>query len=189
MGTSVNHASPKTLNWKAAHVGYRNAEVSVQRITSEIWRAATNQPHGDLATLLSAPIVAKLGQLASRAHDALDVSRSSSIEIVRTKSSSLAAEIARRAAVQATASPDRIGAYQRRLFAEATAYLVARDLPGFVGNKRLRDIAESVNFKVEVANHVASIVEDIGAPRSLRPAAWKRHVEHVVSALQGKQRE
>jgi hypothetical protein len=188
VGTSVNQSSPKTLNWKAAHIGYRNPDVPVERVASEIWRAATNQPQGDLAKLLSAPIVARVGQLVTRAESALDASRATAIEIVRTKTSSLATDIARRAAVQAIRSPDRVAAYQQRLFAEATSYLVARDLPGFVGSARVRDITDSLKFKLAVANHVASVVEGIGAPRSLRPNIWKRHVQQVIKALQGKRK-
>jgi hypothetical protein len=188
VGTSVNQRSPRTLGWQAVHATYRNHEIPIARVTSEVWRAATNQERGDLARLLSAPIVAKLGQLAARAHSRLDLSRAAATEIVRTKSSSLASEIARRAAIQCMSSRDRISAYNQRLFAEATSYLVSRDLPGFVGHGRVRTVTESLEFKSAVASHVARLVSEIGQPKSLAPKGWEKHVQHVITALQGKQR-
>lgn len=120
MGTSVNQSSPKTLNWDAVHAGYRSPSVPIARVASEIWRAATNQPHGNLAALLSSPIIARMGQLTAKSKSAVDVSRATALEIVRTKSSSLATSIARRAAIQAFGSRNRIDSYYQRLFAEAT---------------------------------------------------------------------
>lgn len=189
MGTSVNQSSPKTLNWDAVHAGYRNPGIPIARVASEIWRAATNQPHGNLAALLSAPIIAKVGQLTTKSKSPADVSRATAREIVRTKSSSLATSIARRAAIQAFGSRNRKDLYYQRLFAEATSYLMARDFPGFVGSERARNVADSMAFKAAVAEHVASRVKDIGSPQSLTPAAWRRHVSQVISALQGKTRE
>ena len=186
MGTSVNQSSPKTLNWDAVHAGYRNREVPVDRIASEVWRAATNQPVGDLANLLSAPIVAKVGQLAVRAKNVSDLTREATSEIVRTKSSSLAADIARRAAVQCMASRDRTPAYYQRLFAEATSYLVARDFPGFVGSGRVRTIPESLQFRAAVEEHVATVVNRVLGRRALETKSWRRNVREVIRALQGK---
>lgn len=188
MGTSVNQSSPKTLNWDAVHAGYRNPEVPVDRIASEVWRAATNQPLGDLESLLSAPIVARVGQLALRARNVSELTRAAASEIVRTKSSSLGADIARRAAVQCLVSRDRTAAYYQRLFAEATSYLVARDFPGFVGSGRARTVPESLQFRAAVEEHVAAVVNRVRGHRDLETRSWRKNVRDVIKALQGKPR-
>jgi hypothetical protein len=130
--------------------------------------------------------VAKVGQLAARAKNSLELSRAAAIEIVRTKSSSLASDIARRAAIQCMAAPDRVAAYHQRLFAEATSYLISRDFAGFVGSGRVRAVNESLEFKTAVANHVAGVVSEIGKPSSLAARGWEKHVQNVITALQGK---
>lgn len=186
MGTSVNQASPKTLNWQAVHAAFRNPETPVDRIVTEVWRAAANQPQGDLTQLLSAPIVAKLGELAIHAKTSAEVARTSAIEIVRTKAASLAADIARRAAVQSIGSADRATTYREKIFAEATNYLVSRDLPGFLGAGRTKNAAESIEFKTAVNSRASDIARSVTGPKTFSTKSWGRHVQEVVSALQGR---
>jgi hypothetical protein len=186
VGTSVNQKSPKTLSWQAVHATYRNKDIPIARVTSEVWRAATNQDRGDLARLLSAPIVAKVGQLTLKAKTPLELSRTTALEIVRSKSSSLASDIARRAAIQSMSSTNRMSAYNERVFAEATSYLVSRDFPGFVGIGRAQTIAESISFKAAVSKHVTQLVRDAGLPSSFTARNWGKYVRNVVTTLQGK---
>jgi len=186
MGTSVNQRSPKTLSWQAVHAAYRNNEIPIARVTSEVWRAATNQDRGSLERLLAAPIVAKVGQLALKAKDPLELSRATALEIVKSKSSSLASDIARRAAIQSMSSSNRMSAYNERIFAEATSYLVSRDFPGFVGSGRAQTISESISFKAEVAKHVAQLVRDAGLPSSFAARGWGKYVRNIITTLQGK---
>lgn len=188
MGTSVNQSSPKTLNWQAVHASYRNSETPVDRVVTELWRAAANQPQGDLTRLLSAPIIARLGELAMSAKTSAQVARTSAIEIATTKAASLAADIARRAAVQCIGSSDRAAAYRERIFAEATNYLVSRDLPGFVGAGRAKSAVESIQFKAAVTNHVSEVTRSVAAPKTFAAKSWNRHVLEVVAALQGRKR-
>jgi hypothetical protein len=188
MGTSVNQSSPKTLNWQAVHAGYRNPETPVDRVVTEVWRAAANQAQGDLARLLSAPIVAKLGDLARNAANSAEVARTSAQEIVRTKAASLAADIARRAAIQCIGSTDRATAYREKVFTEATNYLVSRDLPGFVGSGRAKNAADSIQFKTAVSNHVSEIARSIKGPKTFSARSWDKHVQAVVTALQGRKK-
>jgi hypothetical protein len=77
MGTSVNQSSPHTLNWKAAQAGYRDPSIPINRVTTEIWRAASNQPAGNLEQLLAHPIIAQIGALVERSSSSLDLSRKS----------------------------------------------------------------------------------------------------------------
>lgn len=92
MGTSVNQRSAPTANWAAAQAGYRS-EIPVERVVQEIWRAATNQPSGDLARLLGEPIVAQVGLTAAEGGTPAQVASATSREIARSKQASLAAEI------------------------------------------------------------------------------------------------
>jgi hypothetical protein len=186
MGTSVNQSSPKTLNWRAVHAAYRNPNTPIERVVTELWRAAANQPQGDLTRLLSAPIVARLGEMATTAKSSAELSRTTAIEIVRNKAASLAADIARRAAIQCVSFPDRAAAYHERLFTEATAYLVSRDLAGFVGTGRARNAADAVQFKGAIGSHVAEITHAIKAPKTFSARGWDSHVQTVITALQGK---
>jgi hypothetical protein len=151
-----------------------------------VWRAAANQPHGDLTQLLSAPIVARLGELARSAKSSAEVARTSAIEIVRTKAASLAADIARRAAIQCIGSSDRAKTYREKVFAEATNYLVSRDLSGFVGAGRAKSAADSIQFKTALSNHVGEVARSVAAPKTFSAKSWDRHVQAVVTALQGR---
>lgn len=183
MGTSVNQSSPRTLGWKAAQAGYRDPRVPISRIATEVWRAALSQPEGDIAQLLSQPIVSRLGALAAQSRSSLDASRNSALEIARGKHSSLAAEIARRACVQAAGATDWPKTFTARLFAEATAYLVSRDLPGFVGLGRVNNVAESMRFKSSLSKYAADVATAVERPRELTERNWSQHVKRVVSRL------
>jgi hypothetical protein len=188
MGTSVNQSSPRTLNWGAAQSGYRDANVPVQRVAAEIWRAAVNQPKGNLADLLAQPIVATLGGLVSQARSAAELARKSSFIIVEAKQASLAADIARRAAMQSVGASNPFKAYSEHLFSEATSYLVARDLPGHVGTGRAKNVAESLDFAGQVARYAASVAAHVELPKEVNAQRWAAHVRTVVDSLRRTER-
>ena len=185
MGTSVNQSSPRTLNWKAAQAGYRDPKVSISRVASEVWRAALNQETGNIEQLLSQRIVARIGALLGETSSRMDLTRMSAIEIARSKHSSLAAEIARRACTQVAGASDWRTAFTARLFAEATSYLVSRDLPGYVGLGRLQNVAESMTFKSNLSQYAAEVATRVERPRQLTEANWAAHVRNVVNHLKG----
>lgn len=184
MGTSVNQPSPKTINWRAAQATYRNADVPVERVLREMWRAATNQAEGNLANLLSQPIIARVRDIALQGGDATQVAMAASREIAESRQSSFAAEIARRAAVQSVTAEDRAQAYSERVFAEASNYLLSRDLPGYVGDiGRNKTVSDSFQFKRAVLEAAANVVRLVGTPPSNTPEAWHDHTTAVVDAL------
>ncbi len=183
MGTSVNQSSPRTLNWSVAQTGYRDAGVPVGRVAAEIWRAAANQPSGNLAALLAQPIVATIGELASQAKSGADLARKSAFVIAESKQASLAADIARRAAIQSVGAASPLKTYSERLFSEATSYLVARDLPGYVGSGRVENVAQSLQFAAQVAQHVVDVARSIDLPRHIDAQSWASHVRNVVDSL------
>jgi hypothetical protein len=185
LGTSVNQSSPRTVNWLAAHATYRDVNIPPHRAMVEVWRAATNQKTGDLAALLSKPIVAELGRLAGEVRSVKELWTRATALIARSEDSSLGSDIARRAAVQCIGATDRVQAYNERVFAEATSYLVSRDLPGFVGSGRARTAEESLQFKLDVMDQAARAARRVAPPSSFGPAAWSRHVARVVAELKG----
>lgn len=183
MGTSVNQSSAKSPNWDAAHAGYR-ADLPVERVVQEIWRAATNQKEGDLANLLAQPIVARLGQIALEGASPVAVATAARREIAQSKEASLAADIAHRAAVQCVSSENRAEAYGERLFAEACNYLLSRDLPGFVGRAhRNQTVADTLAFKTSVLETTAKVVHERGRPDFSTKETWRTYVTGVVDRL------
>src|SRR5207237_8316383 len=117
MGTSVNQGSPRTLNWRAAQLAYADATLSVERAVQEVWRAATNQPSGDLAEGLAERIVGECLAIAMSADSRDAAIADASQRIASSGQASLAAVLAQRAvALSFRAKTDRASAYTRCLF-------------------------------------------------------------------------
>lgn len=183
MGTSVNQSSPRTVNWSAAQAGYRS-EIPIGRVVQEIWRAATNQPEGDLTKLLAQPIVARLGQIAARGQNAVQIATATRNAVAHSKQASLATDIAQRAATQCAASKDRAQAFTERLFAEACNYLLSRDLPGYVGgSNRNQTVADSLEFKTSVLDATVNTVRRVPAADLGSNEGWRSYVQTVTERL------
>lgn len=183
MGTSVNQSSPRTLNWRAAQAGYRDPSVPMERIASEIWRAALHQPTGNIGDMLAQPIVVQIGALVAESRSRVDLARKSAVMVARSKQSSLAVDIARRAAMQVFGSHDTPSAFTARLFAEATSYLVSRDLPGYVGRGRAHNVAESMQLKAQLASYVGGLATEVQRPANLNARSWPTYIREVVDHL------
>jgi len=175
MGTSINQSSPHTLGWSAAQAGYSNDKIPIPRVATEVWRAAVNQEIGNVAQLIAQPIV--------EAKSAADLSHATARLLSQSKQSSLGTEIARRAAIQCLSFPARADAYAERVFAEATAYLVSRDLPGFVGLGRTQTVGDSMEFRSAVMNHVVNLARTVEQPKTFDSKSWATHVRNVVKRL------
>jgi hypothetical protein len=109
--------------------------------------------------------------------------RAASEEIARRRWSSLGTEIAKRALVQSFAQDDRSSAFIRSLLSEATAYLVSRDLPSFVGEgtEHLATITDAARFKALVIDSVQRRLEpDLG-----RYETWERLLRANIRKLGG----
>jgi hypothetical protein len=184
MGTSVNQASPDTLNWRAAQATYQSAAFPIERVLQEIWRAATNQPKGNLASQLAEPIISRMRDLALQGRTPLEVAAAINREVAQSRQASLAVEIARRAALQCVGAQDRAQAYSERIFAEASNYLLSRDLPSYVGpNARNQTVADSAQFKQSVIGAAAQTVREVEMPRSRTAAAWRKYTAAVIDRL------
>src|SRR6266545_3121163 len=100
MGTSINQRSPDTTNWRIVQSAYEDPSVPLPRVLQEIWRAAANQPEGDIIRQLANPNIGSFVSFAISATSPAEVAHVMGRFIAETKSASLAADIARRAVMQ-----------------------------------------------------------------------------------------
>jgi hypothetical protein len=187
MGTSVSHRSPDTHNWRAVAAGYLSEKVPIDRVSQEVWRAATNQPQGNLPLSLAAPIIAQCLRSAMVSSSPQEATRNVSRLIAESGEASLATDIARRAAISSFAEPgNRRMNFVTSLFSDVADYLVARDLPGYVGTgDRIKNISASIAFKENIKRQVESILAVNPAPENIEanPDRWKAYVMSQIRNL------
>jgi len=187
MGTSINQRSPATPNWHAVATAYNSSEISIPRVVQELWRAATNQPTGNLASDLGAPIIAQCLAITLDAPSREEALYSASRMVALSGQASLAADIAQRAVAQSfRPGEDRANAFTQYLFAEAGGYLVSRDLPGYVGvSERLHTVSDAIAFKNGIRQQIIDTVRTVPTPPDIanQPSTWREHVAHVVTRL------
>jgi hypothetical protein len=152
MGTSISQRSPATPSWHAVTAAYNSDVIPIPRIVQELWRAATNQPTGNLAADLGAPIIARCFAIALNAPSREEALFSAGREVALSGQASLAADLAQRAVVLSfRPGEDRASAFVQSLFSEARSYLVSRDLSGYVGmSERLHTVSDAIAFKNEI---------------------------------------
>lgn len=188
MGTSVSQRSPSTPNWRVVEKGYIRDDIPIERITQELWRAAINQPEGNLLRDLSEPIIAQCIQIVERANTRNEALNNIRHEISKSGQVSLATEIAQRAAVQAFLSTeDRTNAFVHSLFSEAGNYLVSRDISGFIGLGRLSSVSDAIAFKKDVKQRISVMVKEVRPPSRdfTNPGVWKEYSGRIVNHLVG----
>jgi hypothetical protein len=190
MGTSINQRSPATPNWHAVTAAYHSDAIPIPRIVQELWRAATNQPTGNLAADLGAPIIARCFAIALNARSREEALSSASREIALSGQASLAADIAQRAVVQSfRPGEERASAFVQSLFSEAGNYLVSRDLPGYVGvSERLHTVSDVIAFKNEIRQQIIDTVRTVPTPAGVarQPSSWQAFVTSIVTRLAGR---
>ncbi len=189
MGTSISQSSPRTPNWHAVATAFTNETIPIERTVQELWRAATNQPIGDLTKDLGAPIVAEclnIAQNATSREQALNEARRT---IALSQQTSLATDIAQRAIVHSFSDvQNRISAFTKSLFSQAGDYLVSRDISGYVGTSdRTRTVSDTFSLKNSIRNEIATKVSNVPIPRdvSASPTNWKSYIQTVVNTLKG----
>lgn len=189
MGTSVSQPSPSTRNWEAAQSTYKSDMFPADRVLQEIWRAATNQDEGNIAVQLSAPIVNRLREIAVQGGTLIEVASAINREIALSRQNSLGVEIARRAALQCLSSENRSQAFNERLFAEASNYLVSRDLSGFVGSEfRNKTVSDSLRFKQSITEAAVNSVSSVTVAQGTTEAQWREYTSAVIQRFREKQR-
>jgi hypothetical protein len=165
--------------------------ITAERVVQEIWRAATNQPSGDLKSDLCAPIIARCLEVTLEAKSPTEAYHNTSKMIALSGPSTLATDMAKKAAVNSFLKPEnrRLG-FAESLFSEAVNYLVARDLSGYVGKgDRVRNVSDAIHFKKSIREQVEAIVSKHAVPGGVERQydRWKDYVESVVFALAGRQ--
>lgn len=186
MGTSTNQPSPSTPSWHAAQAAYHDSRISTERAVQELWRAATHRTEGDLVKALASAVIARCGELAATESSRENAVRDASLLVAFSGEASLASDIAQRALIKAFRSPaDRLAAFSANLFAEASDYLVSRDLPGFVGQSdHIGTPRQAIEFKAAIRDTVLTTVQRIPRPVAGRlEGDWAAYVRRVAAAL------
>jgi hypothetical protein len=185
VGTSKSQPSPRTPNWRAAQLAYARPDVTIDRAVQEIWRAATNQPSGDLTQLLREPAIAECVAIAAEAPNRESAVDAVSRHIASLGKASLGLVMAQRAVAQSYGKADPVAAFTSSLFSEAGNYLVSRDLPGFVGAAgRAKTTSEAMALKAELRERVAERASEIKPPRrGALVDGWSDYVTRVVQHL------
>lgn len=182
MGTSVNQRSPANDNWLLVQDIYQDATIPVEQAIRILWRAASNQNEANLANQLARPEIGTLADFAASGTPA-EVSRNVTNYISHNKVASLAGDIAKRAAMQCAGKENARELFSQRLFAEATSYLVSRDLPGYVGRGgRFPTAADAQRFTRSMMETTSSVVRQaLGAGREA--SGWESFAASVVGTL------
>lgn len=184
MGTSVNQRSPGTDNWRMVQEIYRNPDIPIDQALRTLWRAASNRNEQNLADLLSRPEVGALVRFVTPGTTPAEAMSSLTGYIAREGISSLAADIAKRAVLQSVGKEHAREQFVQRLFSEATAYLVARDIPGYVGSgARFRSLDDARGFSRAMADRAAEAVSRTEAPRDFDAATWPTFVRSVIESI------
>jgi hypothetical protein len=189
MGTSTNQRSPRTPNWKSVEVAYTFPNIPVQRTAQEIWRAATQEPDGGIVSGLRSPVVARCLEIVQNSRSAIETAQKVKRLLALSGQTSLAGEIAQRAAVIAHQSREnRTNAFVKSLFSEASNYLVSRDLPGFVGTAdKVRTVQTATALKTSIVREVSTNVSSVPKPsgKLTSPRNWQKFVNTVIDHLSG----
>jgi hypothetical protein len=190
LGTSVSQRSPKNnVNWSAAITTYTSEKATVVRTVEEVWKAIKYQQDSSFVKDLGSPIILKCLQIALKEILPEQVSTEVSRTVALSGKSSIAADIAKRAAVFSNRNPqDRINSFVQYLFSKASDYLVSRDLSGYVGSiTRIRNISASIEYKNTLEHEVRRVVNGYPLPKGLEENAeiWNTYVDAITLTLAG----
>ena len=188
MGTSVSQGSPSTPNWQAAQATYYGREIPVERTVEELWRAADSQVDENLARDLEAPIMAECLRITLASSTRTEAVRNVTRAVASSDQSSLAAEIARRAAARSfSESGSSAVAFAKAVFADAGDYLASRDLPGFVGiSEKVSRVSDLMALKASIRERITEVVEDVELPEGANVVeGWSDYAARIVDNLKG----
>jgi len=183
MGTSVNQRSPRTDNWELVQGAYGDPRSTPAEILSTVWRAASNPREQNLAALLAEHSIATLCDQVASADPPGVAAAKLRDHLAESKTATLATDIAVRATIQSLGSDDLRAVYVRRLFAEATAYLVERDLPAFLGSSERFGTVGAVQSLVSDLTGIASeAAAGVDLPSS-DAVSWRGFVGAVLTRI------
>jgi hypothetical protein len=108
--------------------------------------------------------------------------------VASSDQSSLAAEIARRAAARSfSESGSSAVAFAKAVFADAGDYLASRDLPGFVGiSEKVSRVSDLMALKASIRERITEVVEDVELPEGANVVeGWSDYAARIVDNLKG----
>jgi hypothetical protein len=188
VGTSVSQSSPSTPNWQAAQAAFYSPEIPLDRTIQELWRAADSQIDENLARDLQAPIIAECLRITLASSTRTEAVRNVARMVASSNESSLATEVARRAAARSFSGVgSSAAAFAKAVFADAGDYLTSRDLPGFVGiSEKIPKVSDLIALKASIRERIAEVVEDIELPEEANVVeGWSDYAGRVVDTLKG----
>lgn len=184
MGTSISQPSRKSTSWAAVQATYRSNTFPVERVIQEVWRAAQIEADQSWLEMLSAPIVGDCLAITIHSESPAQAVNAVSRAAAGAKQASLAVEIVKRAVAESVLANDRAQLFSQIVFAEATNYLVSRDLPGFVGERwRNRTVGEMVEFKASIQQHVRAKVSEVDITETAATVGWADYVAETIRHL------
>jgi hypothetical protein len=184
MGTSSNHGSPKTPNWKAVSFEYKYSDISYKRIVSDVWAAAENQPK-PLSDFMKNDVIFRCQEVIRRSENIHQAYQNVENELLSSKQNSIIAEFAKRAIPVAFKSKEHTQEWRSVFFSEVTNYLVSRDLPGYVGKQyRNKTIEDMMKFKEQIKKTAYEIAKKVKQePSSVEQ--WKNYVTETIKGILG----
>jgi hypothetical protein len=163
---------------------YDRPDISIDEALREVWRAASNRSEANLAALLSEPIIGRFAGIADSAASPSEAFQEANRFVADNKVASLASEIAKRAVIQSAGTELPQQRFLERLFAEATNYLVARDLPGHITpGSRLQNISDARRFSQSMMDTAIDAVRRTQPPTSTDDNGWSTYVQSVIQTI------
>jgi hypothetical protein len=152
---------------------------------AELWRAATADRDGVLRRELADPLLARAADIAAASSgDPRAALEQYDRDVAESRSANFALEFGRRALARAALHETGVEGFGAELFAEATSYYVARDLPGFVGSPgRVQGAKAALTLKADLQKSAREIVST--ATPATEPKAWVRYVDAALERLTG----
>jgi hypothetical protein len=162
-----------------------NPQISLSQLLNYIWRAEASDPESDLGSMLMSPVIGECLRIVEQAESPRSALEAFTKIVVRSRASSLASEAARRAAVACFSSHARRSAFVEALFAEASDYLISRDISPLVGlSPRFPAVSNVIETKDELVELVREVVRHVGdPPADLAPEGWSSYVSDVLQEL------
>lgn len=188
MGTSSNQSSPNTLGWRPALASLGHLDLSVERQSMELWRAALTDRDGRLIEELSNPLLASACEIANQNISPARAVQSFDNTLNQQYAAGLTLDMAKRALARSSAAESGSVGFAEELFAEATSYYASRDLPSFVGTPgRVQTTSESIALKENLSN-IAREAARTAAPIPTDPEGWRSYISDVLASLRGERR-
>ena len=185
MGTSISQASPRTESWEILRKLYVDAEIPVDRVVTELWRADRREEKS-ICEQLANDAILSIFNIVQESHDASKVMSEIASRAFEWDSPCLSIEIASRAAIQSALTANPREQFIANVFSEAANYIVSRDLAGLVGTgTRNHNIPQGLDFKQQLLTFThqkaAEYINEHSYPSDL--SSWKKMVSGIVYEL------